>query len=534
VIAKTVNRYATQVTSGFLNVLSLFLLVLVVVIAIYAETVWSMVAIWGRSETFAHCYFILPAVIYLLWICRNDMDASPEPNIGLATLIFPLSFLWLLAAMADVGVAAHFSVVAMSIVGTVSLLGWKLSRNILFPMGFLLMSVPVGEELVPIMIDFTADFTVGAVRALGLPVYREGTYFSLPTGRWSVVEACSGVRYLIASVTIGLLYAYLTYTSSVRRFLFVLVSIVVPIVANGLRAVMIVLLGHYSDMKIATGVDHLLYGWLFFGVVIFLMFWIGSFWREDVNASDGKTATITSLDNKISGSLFSRNCYITNLKENNSSLLRFGMVSVVILFVLLSGPYWLKIVSSPLDSERIRMLESSYANNFDLLTPQGYSICDSCTADYAPLYKDADISQAIHLQSSVSDKQISFYREAYFSWSNQGEMISSANFPVSEEDDNRSVRIDRSTVEIKGGASVTREIITGRQKHLIYYWQTVGGRAVDFDVEGKILESILKLGRQPFQSQFIVVAAPFTIAPDEVEKDLISFLEKNARQFGLL
>ena len=53
-----------------------------------------------------------------------------------------------------------------------------------------------------------------------------------------------------------------------------------PIVANWLRAYMIVMLGHLSSNRLAVGVDHLIYGWLFFGVVMLLMFWIGSHWRE--------------------------------------------------------------------------------------------------------------------------------------------------------------------------------------------------------------------------------------------------------------
>jgi EpsI family protein len=114
-----------------------------------------------------------------------------------------------------------------------------------------------------------------------VPVYREGLYFTLPSGSWSVVEACSGVRYIIASVTLGLLYAYLTYRSMQRRLLFVLASIIAPILANTLRAYIIVMLGHLSDMKVATGVDHLIYGWFFFGVVMFGLFWLGSFFRED-------------------------------------------------------------------------------------------------------------------------------------------------------------------------------------------------------------------------------------------------------------
>ena len=63
-----------------------------------------------------------------------------------------------------------------------------------------------------------------------------------------------------------------------------LIAVLVPIIANGLRAYMIVMIGHLSGMKLAVGFDHLIYGWLFFGLVMFLMFWIGSYWREDNSA----------------------------------------------------------------------------------------------------------------------------------------------------------------------------------------------------------------------------------------------------------
>ena len=57
--------------------------------------------------------------------------------------------------------------------------------------------------------------------------------------------------------------------------LFVALSVIVPIVANGLRAYMIVMIAHLSDMKLALGVDHLIYGWVFFGLVMLLLFWVG-------------------------------------------------------------------------------------------------------------------------------------------------------------------------------------------------------------------------------------------------------------------
>src|SRR5690606_22417596 len=94
--------------------------------------------------------------------------------------------------------------------------------------------------------------------------------------------------YLIASITLGALYAYLTYRSWKRRLLFVIAAMIVPVFANGGRAYMIVMIAHLSDMKLALGVDHYIYGWVFFGLVMLLLFWIGSFWREDEQPAPGR------------------------------------------------------------------------------------------------------------------------------------------------------------------------------------------------------------------------------------------------------
>jgi EpsI family protein len=91
------------------------------------------------------------------------------------------------------------------------------------------------------------------------------------------------VRYLIASFMVGTLFAYLNYTSTKRRVVFMLVSLAVPIVANWLRAYLIVIVGHLSGNKLAAGVDHLVYGWVFFGIVIGVMFMIGARWSEPDN-----------------------------------------------------------------------------------------------------------------------------------------------------------------------------------------------------------------------------------------------------------
>lgn len=254
----------------------------VALLFIYSETTWSMISIWSRSDTFAHGFLVLPISLWLVWIKRDHLmmrNITPAPWI--ATLLVPPALLWLLAWMIDVSVVQQLALVTLLIIGMWSILGHKLALVLAFPLFFLYFGVPMGEGLIAPMMDFTAVSTVWLIKLTGIPVYREGLYFSLPSGYWSVVEACSGVRYIIASVTVGTLYAYLTYRSTKRRILFIIVSAIVPIFANTARAFIIVMLGHWSGMTIATGVDHLVYGWAFFGIVIFLLFWLGNFFRED-------------------------------------------------------------------------------------------------------------------------------------------------------------------------------------------------------------------------------------------------------------
>jgi exosortase A len=268
-----------------LALLSLFVL--------YLPTVGSMVSIWNSSETFAHGYIILPISLALVWRKRVWFaQLSPQPWRPALILLAGAGAAWLAGRMGDVQVVMQYAFVAMFPLAALALIGPRLASKFTFPLLFLLFAVPFGEVFVDPLIDYTADFTVWAVQATGIPVLRNGNRFELPTGSWSVVEACSGIRYLISSITLGCLYAYLTYRSNTKRALFIGLSILVPIVANWLRAYGIVMIGHMSGMELATGVDHLVYGWLFFGIIMFIMFWIGSYWREDDLPAPTVTAAV--------------------------------------------------------------------------------------------------------------------------------------------------------------------------------------------------------------------------------------------------
>lgn len=258
---------------------------------LFRDTAAAMVAIWWRSETFTHAFLVPPIVAWLIWRQRHVLASVPDkPVPALLLLLAGACFLWLLGELATVGAASQFALVSLIVLSVVALHGWAVARAITFPLVFLFFAVPLGEFLVPSLMEGTADFTVLALRASGLPVYREGLQFVIPSGTWSVVEACSGVRYLIASLMVGTLFAYLNYQSFQKRLVFIVAALLVPVVANWLRAYMIVMIGHLSSNELAAGVDHLIYGWIFFGVVIGLMFLVGARWADPEPAAPAAPA----------------------------------------------------------------------------------------------------------------------------------------------------------------------------------------------------------------------------------------------------
>ncbi|NCT82150.1 MAG: exosortase A [Comamonadaceae bacterium] len=249
--------------------------------ALYFSTGAAMVEIWNRSETFAHAWVVPPISIWLVWRMRAELAAlTPRPAPLWLLALPPLGLLWLAGELASTNAATQFALLGMGVALVPALLGTAVAGRLAFPLGFLFFAVPFGDFLTPWLMERTADFTVVALRATGIPVFREALQFVIPSGTWSVVQACSGIRYLMASVMVGTLFAYLNYRSNAKRWAFVGVAIVTPLVANWLRAYMIVMLGHLSGNKLAVGVDHLIYGWVFFGVIMLAMFMIGARWAD--------------------------------------------------------------------------------------------------------------------------------------------------------------------------------------------------------------------------------------------------------------
>jgi exosortase A len=257
-------------------------LVVVLVLAIYAHTTESMMAVWATSGTYAHGFIVLPAVLWMIWQRRMALAQTPcTPFTPGLLAVAGAGVAWMIGDLSASISLANLALVALIASAVLAIFGWAWARTLALPLAFLIFAVPFGDALIPVLVDWTADFTVAALKLSGVPVLREGNHFTISSGRWLVADACSGARYLMACLMSGTLFAAIMYRSPLRRAIFIGAAAILPIIANWMRAYMIVMLGHLSNNRIAVGIDHLIYGWIFFGVLIFVMFSVGARWRED-------------------------------------------------------------------------------------------------------------------------------------------------------------------------------------------------------------------------------------------------------------
>lgn len=256
----------------------------VIILAIFGEATMNMVSTWSSSSTFNHGPLIPLLAGYLIWK-RLDRLAEAEPRfdwLGLAALMCALA-IWLVGRISATMIIQQFGLVLTLQAFVLCVLGREITARLLFPLFYLIFAVPFGAELVPPLQDITAFFVVIFLRLVGIPVFIDGVFIATPAGNYLVAEACAGLRYLISTLALSLVFANLAFNSWTRRAAFLALALVVPIIANGIRAFLIVFIAYVSDNEIATGIDHVIYGWVFFSFVTFILFAIGYAMREPVD-----------------------------------------------------------------------------------------------------------------------------------------------------------------------------------------------------------------------------------------------------------
>lgn len=238
----------------------------------------DIASLWYNSSTFNHCLLIVPLIGWLIWQrwpeLRRLAPAAWTPGLG---LVGAGALAWLLGEAGGLSLARHTGLVLMLQGAVIACLGKAVARGLAFPLFYALFLIPAGEELVPPMQTLTAKMSMALLAITHVPARIEGIFITTPTGLFQVAEACSGVKFLVAMAAYGALAANLCFRSWRRRAAFVAIAIIVPILANGVRAWGTIYVAYRAhSLRFAASFDHVFYGWIFFAIVIAIV--MGAAW----------------------------------------------------------------------------------------------------------------------------------------------------------------------------------------------------------------------------------------------------------------
>ena len=451
---------------------------------------------WDTSDTYGHGYLIPVLSVYFIWLKRFELfNAEIKPFYWSMPVIVGLGFIWLIGEISYTNVIQQFAIFLLPFFASLLVFGLQVTRILAFPLLFLIFCVPFGEGLIPVLQVITAEITIYFIKLIGLPVYVDGLFITLTSGIFEVAKACSGISYLIASLAVGSFYAFITYKSAKKRILFMLFSLFVPIVANGLRALIIVLLAHYSDLAIATGFDHLVYGWIFFGLIIFIMFSVGGRWADQGVFKDEKWSN----------------------EQKPSSDYRFNSIAVLLLvaplvLVSLYSNYLEELPEKKWQSEHLLTALPSWKlkNNSDNLSA---------------------FAQANLLQSSTfkqANTIIDFYGAYFEKETRENEFISYKN----QVYDGEKWALDISeSIEISGQSFHRYEVVNsfGLRKQLIFAYK-IGDRFYTSPMLVKLAMLENKLLNGDSSALYVAFSSTYQYKSKQQRAELITFINQHLEQ----
>jgi exosortase A len=463
---------------------------------VFASALSSAVSVWWTSDTFNHCFLVLPFAGYFIWQQRAGLlSESPRPSLLGSMAALACVLLVLVGRAAHIEVIQHIGVFALLPSVVLAVFGWKVVWQIWFPLLFMLFAIPIGEELVPTLQNVTADISLFFLQLINIPIFRDGLYIMVPNGSFVVAEACSGISFFIACIMIGTAYAYMNFISRFRAVLFVAFAVVLPIIANGIRVFGIIYIGHSSNMQYAVGADHLIYGGVFFAFVVILLLIVGHLMSDGHRVWHDKIETI---DPTWYG-------YLSSYR------------GVIAFLPLLLAALMLALVSMQASTSTFT-IESSNLAKVEVVTEDAALWAPQFTAadsyylgkDFAT---DAVIYRAVY-QVNQPGKELIYWSNRLYdidAWTIKGEFSY--------------------TVEDVGEIAILNLVSTNRPARLLAYWYTVPGINTSNKYVAKLQQAFNALTLRPSGGALTAISLSYRGAVDDGLRSMHQLLEQRGRDW---
>jgi exosortase A len=451
-----------------------FAVAVVVLLACYWRTVESLVGIWAHDGTYQYAFLIFPLSAWAAFDLRERLRANaPVPSAWGLLAVAVLVAIWYAGRMLAINLPQHFALVAMFPALVLACWGWRALWVLKFPLAYLAFAVPWGDAMVGPLQDITAHFAVHALNLTGVPVLMNGRELVTPSATWMVEQACSGVKFFIACTALGCMFAWLMYSRWWKRVGFVILATVAPIIANGLRVYFTILIGEIWGVQYASGTDHMIFGWQFFGTVLVLLLLVGWFFRDRLVTGDKPVPSLAPVA--------------------GSRMLSWPAALVL----LVAGPLAAATITSAPAPETVQLSPPSLA---------GWSAPAALQSDWQPSFQGAAGQFHVGYRSPIDGAIVEVFHAVYTGKPRRGHNLITYGNNVYDPDQSQILASGKQRVELAEGAAVkVRELrLTGAadtSQRLVWYWYCVDARCTASSVLAKMGQAwdVLR-GRSPRSS----------------------------------
>jgi exosortase len=250
---------------------------IIVTFGVYFPILRNMVNHWSIGEDYQHGFIVVPLALFFAYERRWDLEDAPIKGswLGLIPMLIGLTSL----AIGRLGteLMTMRSGFVFTIIGLVLLLsGREIFKILAFPLFFLFLMVPLPESLLntiafPLQL-IAAKFAVWSLQELGIPALVEGNIIHLAHTQLFVAEACSGLRSLMALITLGVVFAHFFKRGAIwSKLLLVASTIPIAIFVNAFRVALTGYLTHHFGQEAAGGAIHDFQGIFTFGLAFFIL-----------------------------------------------------------------------------------------------------------------------------------------------------------------------------------------------------------------------------------------------------------------------
>lgn len=232
---------------------------------------------WLNSDEYFHAFLTLPIIFYMGWSKRSLLLETPilYPFTGLVLLIGS-SLFYIFALLTQVHTIIFLSMLASVFGAILYFKGIHGVKILLTPLFLFAVLIPVPNQLY-VHATFPLQLMVSQVSEIiiqwfGVPAFRDGNIITTPDTSFAVVDACSGLRSMIALITLSIIIGFFSLSKKISKLLLITASIPTAILINIIRVVTIIAAMHFLNIDLTKGIMHTIAGVLIFFMAVFILY----------------------------------------------------------------------------------------------------------------------------------------------------------------------------------------------------------------------------------------------------------------------